>query len=254
MMFILLLKATFELFGGHILLAYPSSPPSTTCIVHLHSITSLSHLWRPSSEFDFRNPSSLKGVASVVLQVAGNNVPAQVDPCAFWIQVTECPVHAETYDLAVVVQNSVRTPTSRLASAWRRIRPRHRTDANDQSRIWKKTVSRYHMVLSANPNAGPDSSQVLPQPALVSIRRHSANCAFTPGSRYAVCWDGRERCRGQPGCHSGQLEVQRLHEAGTNGPLVLSVPDLDTAKDVQVSDTGAIMVRSESDVRIFYFS
>ncbi|KAJ7199455.1 hypothetical protein GGX14DRAFT_572838 [Mycena pura] len=48
-------RASFELFPGHILLAYPTSRASTPCSVHLYSIASLDHLWRPVSEFNFHD-------------------------------------------------------------------------------------------------------------------------------------------------------------------------------------------------------
>ncbi|KAJ7912205.1 hypothetical protein B0H13DRAFT_2660227 [Mycena leptocephala] len=94
-------RATFELFPGHILLAYPTSRASTPCSLHLYSIASLDHLWRPVTEFDFDNRnirSSLKGVPSVVLNVAGNN---KTSPCTISVEVIGCPVHSETYDLVV---------------------------------------------------------------------------------------------------------------------------------------------------------
>ncbi|KAF8190968.1 hypothetical protein K438DRAFT_2018423 [Mycena galopus ATCC 62051] len=92
-------SATFELFPGHILLAYPTSRASTPCSLHLYSIASLDHLWRPVSEFNFNDHnirSSLKGVPSVVLNVAGNN---KTSPCTISVEVIGCPVHSETYDL-----------------------------------------------------------------------------------------------------------------------------------------------------------
>jgi phospholipase/lecithinase/hemolysin len=49
------------------------------------------------------------------------------------------------------------------------------------------------------------------------------------------------------------VDVQRLHEAGTSNVVPLFVPDLDIAKNVQVSNTGAIMVHSDSGVRVFYY-
>jgi phospholipase/lecithinase/hemolysin len=49
------------------------------------------------------------------------------------------------------------------------------------------------------------------------------------------------------------VDVQRLHKAGTSSVVPLSVPDLDIAKTVQVSNTGAIMVQSESGIRVLYY-
>ncbi|KAJ7093594.1 hypothetical protein C8R44DRAFT_989974 [Mycena epipterygia] len=97
-------RATFELFPGHILLAYPSSRASIACSLHLYSITSLDHLWRPVREFNFDDPnirSSLKGVPSVVLNVPGNNLPDKVSLCTFSVEVTGCPVHSETSSLCM---------------------------------------------------------------------------------------------------------------------------------------------------------
>ncbi|KAJ7199449.1 hypothetical protein GGX14DRAFT_401394 [Mycena pura] len=247
-------RASFELFPGHILLAYPTSRASTPCSVHLYSIASLDHLWRPVSEFNFHDHnirSSLKGVPSVVLNVLGNN---KTSPCTISVEVIGCPVHSETYDLVVVVQNPVyQSSSSRLASAWRRLRSRD--DARNRPTNWNKTISRYHFGLSS----GTDSSSLIPQPTLVSILRHSTNCPFaldnpywaTPlWNSYTVCWNGHRRHRGHggdedcyPECHSGRVDVQRLHEAGTSSVVTLSVPDLDGANDVKVSNTGAIMMR-----------
>ncbi|KAJ7018010.1 hypothetical protein C8F04DRAFT_1243590, partial [Mycena alexandri] len=142
-------RATFELFPGHILLAYPTSRTSTPCSLHLYSIASLDHLWRPVSEFNFNDHnirSSLKGVPSVVLNVAGNN---KNSPCTISVEAIGCRVHSETYDLVVVVQNSVhQSSSSRLASAWRRLRSRD--DAtNDRPANWNKMISRYHFGLSS---------------------------------------------------------------------------------------------------------
>jgi hypothetical protein len=177
--------------------------------------------------------------------------------------VIGCPVHSETYDLVVVVQNSVhQSSSSRLVSAWRRLRSRD--DAtNDRPLIWKKTISRYHFGLSS----GTDSSSLIPQPTLVSILRHSTNCPFALDNpywasplrnSYAVCWNGHRRHRDRypdcyPECHSGGVDIQRLHEAGTSCVVTLSVPDLDVADDVEVSNTGAIMIHSDSGIRLFYY-
>jgi hypothetical protein len=49
------------------------------------------------------------------------------------------------------------------------------------------------------------------------------------------------------------VDIQKLHEVGTSSVVPLSVPDLDGAKDVEVSNTGAIMVHSDSGVRVFYY-
>ncbi|KAJ6489736.1 hypothetical protein C8R45DRAFT_991692 [Mycena sanguinolenta] len=251
-------RATFELFPGHVLLAYPSSRPSTGCSLHIYSITSLDHLWRPISAFLFEDSnirSSLEGVPSVVLNVTGN-AGIQSSPCTFSVEVTQCPVHSETYDLVVVVQNSVRpSSASRLVSAWRRLRSRD-NDTDERPIVWKKTISRYHFGLSSE----TDSSPPIPQPTLISILRHSIDCEFTLESRYAVCWNGHRRHRNgygqhrprQQECHSGRLEIQRLHQAEPN-IVALSVPCLDVAQDVEVSNTGAIMVRSDSDIRVFYY-
>ncbi|KAJ7835438.1 hypothetical protein B0H14DRAFT_2796197 [Mycena olivaceomarginata] len=252
--------ATFELFPGHILLAYPTSRALTPCSLHLYSIMSLGHLWRPATEFTFNNRSSLKGVPSVVLNVAGNNIPDKISPCTISVEVTGCPVHGEMYDLVVVVQNHVRpSSSSHLVSAWRRIRSRD-SDANNRPAIWKKTISRYHFRLSS----GTDPLPLISEPTLVSILRHSTNCPFALDdpywasplwNSYAVCWKGhrRHRYHGHPGCHSGRVDVQKLHEVGTSSVVPLSVPDLDGAKDVEVSNTGAIMVHSDSGVRVFYY-
>ncbi|KAJ7093580.1 hypothetical protein C8R44DRAFT_815373 [Mycena epipterygia] len=247
-------RATFELFPGHILLAYPSSRASIACSLHLYPITSLDHLWRPVREFNFDDPnirSSLKGVPSVVLNVPGNNLPDKVSLCTFSVEVTACPVHSETYDLVVVVQNSVHpsSSSSRLVSAWRRLRSRD-SDLNDRPITWKKTMFRYHFGLSS----GKDSSPPIPQPTLISILRHSTDCEFTLESSYAVCWNGHPRhLTRQQECHSGKLDVQRLREAGPSSIVGLSVPCLDVAKGVEVSNTGAIMVRSDSDIRVLYY-
>jgi hypothetical protein len=194
--------------------------------------------------------SSLKGVPSVVLNVAGNNFPHKSCPCTFSVEVTGCPLHSETYDLVVVVQNSVHpSSSSRLVSAWRRLRSRD-SDTNDHPVTWKKTISRYHFGLPS----GMDSSPPIPQPTLISILRHSSNCEFTLESSYAVCWNGHRRHRTrQQECHSGRLDVQRLHGAGPSSVVALSVPCLDVADGVEVSNTGAIMVRSDSSIRVLYY-
>ncbi|KAJ7916914.1 hypothetical protein B0H13DRAFT_2269697 [Mycena leptocephala] len=251
------LRATFELFPGHILLAYPTSRASTPCSLHLYSIASLDHLWRPVREFDFDNRSSLKGVPSVVLNVTGNNISDKISPCTISVEVTGCPVHSEMCDLVVVVQNSVRpSSSSRLVSAWRRLRSCD-SDTNDRPAIWKQTVSRYHFGLSSGIDSPP-----IPQPTLISILRHTTNCSFahgrqygpyTLGNSYAVCWNGHRHCSGQQECHSGRLDVRRLYQTGTSSVVTLSVPDLDVAEDVRVSNTGAIMVHSDSGVRILYY-
>jgi hypothetical protein len=49
------------------------------------------------------------------------------------------------------------------------------------------------------------------------------------------------------------VDLQKLHEAGTSGVVPLSVPDLNGAKDVEVSNTGAIMVHDDSGIRVFYY-
>jgi hypothetical protein len=142
-------KATFELFPGHILLASPTSRSSTPCSLHLYSLTSLGHLWCSVRDFNFHNCSSLKGMPSVVLNVAGNNIPDKTSPSTISVEVTGCPVHSETYDLVVVLQNSVRPlSSSRLVSAGRRLRF-HDSDTNDRPVIWKNTISGYHFELSS---------------------------------------------------------------------------------------------------------
>ncbi|KAJ7442588.1 hypothetical protein B0H11DRAFT_493450 [Mycena galericulata] len=222
-------QPTFHLFRGYIIIASSLAPfPRSTDTVALYSISSLDALLCPVSSLTATSHTEVKGIPSVAWSIT-NDHPIEKSPTHHvGISVFESALHDQTYEFAIEVLDYIHASES----------------------VWMRTLSRYRFT----PGSAPVSAQELARPALISTLRHSTHYICPSAAGYGLSWNGLLSYGHYYGwSHLERVCVYRLDEAGIKDPQELPLGDWEPPRDVQMSQSGALMALYPSRVVVSYY-
>ncbi|KAJ7877341.1 hypothetical protein B0H13DRAFT_2279331 [Mycena leptocephala] len=148
-------RPAFALFPGHFILAYPTSFGFSAATLHLFSISSLSHRWKPLDKFGFNTIIHPMRVESTTFNVTGSN---DDDSTCINRQarlfIAESRLHSATYELVVLVVDH-HSPKPRDPSLvdriWSRISGNRDPPEKYGSPVQHCTPQRYRITPPAHP-------------------------------------------------------------------------------------------------------